>query len=121
MDERNLAQRRKSGLVVSISMENPIVDEFETEWPKLARTEIIAKMARNTSTNNNSLGISSREATNENETADGIRFDSTSISCQKTVCNDDPFPFLSTLRQSCNLCSPVFKEHRGNEKWRDYL
>ena len=52
MDERNLAQRRKSGLVVSISMENPIVDEFETEWPKLARTEIIAKMARNTSTNN---------------------------------------------------------------------
>ena len=113
--------QRKSALSMSISIENPTDDEhqFATEWPALSSTESVAKIARQ------KLADSSYQSCKAENTSSGSEGkQSTTSLIKRNYDNSDDDVLLSAiaaLHQSFNLCSPFFKENRGNEDWRDFL
>jgi hypothetical protein len=116
--------RRKSPLLVSVTI-GSLADKFqEVEWPALSQSEKSTKARRTSSDQRVDTCCAARQDFASGKTDDSENIYKTAREQESSELLDDINANLSatwTLQRSSNLCSLILKENQGCESWRDLL
>ena len=105
--------RRKSGLSInSEDLEEEGDLSCSVDWPHLTAFELPNKVARRGA-------FCAPMLPEHQQNHEMFSLDDSSFELSRK--HDERLPLSSTLVKSTNICSPILKEERGTESWRDFL